>query len=280
MKFKFLTVLIGAFFLVGCGSKIDSQVEAFKMNLSSEKYNVASEIYKKNKEDESFLKYANEFIENDIIKKEEYLNRGSYVEIEEDINGILSFYNSESLINVKNKIKDLKLEVVLENKKLVQEKKYLEEELEKFQNSNVSDGTFSYQAYNNEKYGLKVEYPSIFTNVEENEEKSSLKISTSDGNASMLFEGWEKSKGENVDDMYENAINTISNMPYKEKGENTYVISWREGEFVYYKSVIVKETVVNSFIMKYPVSEQSLYNPILDSTYTSFVTSDSNEFYQ
>ena len=272
MKFKILTVVMGAVFLVGCGSKVDSQVEEFKMNLSSEKYNEASEIYKSNIDDESFVKYANEFIENDISEKAEHLDSMSYAEIEEDINGISSFYNSEKLIVLKDKIKEIKLDVVLENKHLVEEKKELEIKLKKAEEENATN--IDSVTYKNEKFGFSVEYPAEFSRKEEQDYR--VTFSTEDGKKSIFCEGWNKAEGENIEGMYASELEGNPNMPYKHKDKESYMVSWNEGENICYKYIVVGEKVVNSFIMKYPKSEEGNYNTILDGVYVSFKPGDLN----
>lgn len=284
MKIKFLAVIIGTFFLAGCASKPNNEVEEFKLNLSSEQYTQASEIYKENKENEEFKKYADEFIDNDIKSKEAYLNKKNYVAIEEDLDIISEFYNSKELINAKDKIKDIKIELSLENKKLADKNTKLEDELKELkakitEEENLKNGVFEYKNYLNERWKFSIEYPSFFDEIVVNGDNINVHFTSTTYDGTIILDGWNREETKSIDELFAEELANIPDMPYKEKHDDSYVISWREGELICYKTVLVGAHSMNSFIMKYPESEKAFYNPILENIYASFKPGDLSRRY-
>lgn len=284
MKIKFLAVIIGTFFLAGCASKPNNEVEEFKLNLISEQYTQASEIYKENKKNEEFKKYVDEFIDNDIKSKETYLNKKNYVAIEEDLDIISEFYNSKELINAKDKIKDIKIELSLENKKLADKNTKLEDELKELkakitEEENLKNGVFEYKNYLNERWKFSIEYPSFFDEIVVNGDNINVHFTSTTYDGTIILDGWNREETKSIDELFAEELANIPDMPYKEKHDDSYVISWREGELICYKTVLIGAHSMNSFIMKYPESEKAFYNPILENIYASFKPGDLSRRY-
>ncbi|MGL4346217.1 MAG: hypothetical protein ACRCTE_13545, partial [Cellulosilyticaceae bacterium] len=81
----------------------------------------------------------------------------------------------------------------------------------------------------------------------------------------------------NLEDMtaksaYEEAVNSTEHILYQFQKGNKYVLSWEEGDRMYYRTVVVGEGSSNTFEIDYPSEDEKQYDAVVERLYSSFKT--------
>lgn len=147
-------------------------------------------------------------------------------------------------------------------------------DVEKEQNQRVEKGEtkeeISYKSYTNSRYSFSIKYPDFLTEVTNSANGDGVILETINGSVSLRVWGEDNISSQSVKDMYDATINTTSNIAYKSLSGNSFVISWTEGLYTYYRKTIVGEDTMNSFILMSPTSEAKVFETITTTIYDSF----------
>lgn len=129
-----------------------------------------------------------------------------------------------------------------------------------------------YLYYNNERYGFSIEYPDIFSDYMLPENGDGIIFSNNEAGVQLTISGSNNVLDDTAEGLFSKEVNTLSNVNYQFQKDNFYVISWCEGETMYYKNVVVGPGSMNTFLISYPSSDEAYYDAIVTHLYETFTT--------
>ena len=131
-----------------------------------------------------------------------------------------------------------------------------------------------YKSYSNGKFSYSIMYPSNIKVVEDNTNGNVFK--SDDGKVSLQIYGNNNAPNDNIDAIYNKAIKN-TDMYYKVKSGNWFVISYVEGDEIIYQKKVVGKGSTNTFIFKFPANQKDQYAKVVDKLEKSFKTSTTEE---
>lgn len=168
------------------------------------------------------------------------------------------------------KIKDLDTEV--ENlKKEIDEYKKQDKVREVDIDSNDIKNN-EYVSYQNSRFRFSIKYPDTFRPILVSDNNDGIKLANEDESSILTVYGSNNAFRETVISAYEKAIKEHRNISYKKQKGNWFVVSWSEGNTIFYQKSVVGKGSINTFIFEYPADEKSMYDPIVSVLNKSFKT--------
>ena len=131
-----------------------------------------------------------------------------------------------------------------------------------------------YKNYNNKKFSYSITYPDNLKIGAETANGNVLK--SDDGKVSLQLYGTNNKSDDTIDSIYNKAIKN-TNMYYKVKSENWFVISYIEGDEIIYQKKVVGKASTNTFIFKFPANQKDKYTEAVDKLEKSFKTSSTDK---
>lgn len=138
----------------------------------------------------------------------------------------------------------------------------------------LSEFSFNNWKSYNHQYGYTIELPSQIH--EDRLDDSGVQNYNTDelqGRISIQIQSSSVSgnKQEALQQQYDYALQNLNNVKYKSIGRDFFIISYREGDFVYYYKTIVGENM-NTMSVGYSLSDTAIFNPLVSRISTSFIT--------
>lgn len=153
--------------------------------------------------------------------------------------------------------------------KVIQDRKIVEAKSKSKQNKEIG-----YVGSSNEKFAYSIMYPDNL--VVESETDNGNVLKSEDGKVSLQLYGNNNKDGDTIDSIYNKAIEN-TNMYYKVKSANWFVISYIDGDQIIYQKKVVGKASTNTFIFKFPTNEKAKYTSVVDKLEKSFKTSSTNK---
>lgn len=155
------------------------------------------------------------------------------------------------------------------------------EELKAIETKKISDAKsqsgqskeFVYKNYSNEKFSYSITYPDNLKMGTETVNGNVLK--SDDGKVSLHLYGTNNKSNDTIDSIYNKAIKN-TNMYYKVKSDNWFVVSYIEGDEIIYQKKVVGKASTNTFIFKFPANQKDKYTKVVDKIEKSFKTSSTD----
>jgi hypothetical protein len=142
--------------------------------------------------------------------------------------------------------------------------------------SQQSHGQSGWVNYHNDRYGLSLRYPSdLFVTQRSSAAGDGDLFATANGRARLLVGAFENTDHHSPKS-YQSYIARNSypglHADYAPVGGSWAVLSGTRGETMIYEKVMFScgGQVINSFALMYPVSERSLYDPVVEAIEDSF----------
>lgn len=275
----FISIIVSVLILLsGCGAKSTSakSIEEGKLALAGSKYDEAKKFFKlavdndkNNDEADSYYKLV-----SDYMDAESSLEKEDYEKCKELI--------SEIKLNLKyDSIKDdvEQLEKKIENGKTKDETSNKNTD-NVVMHSEDSLKNVEYLNYSNERYKFTIQYPYNMVSDGNADNNDGTVFNDADNNASLQVYGNNNILSKTLEEAYKDELQNLGKDPeYKQLLSDSYVISWKEDNNIFYKCCAVGEGSMNTFILKYPESDKSLYEGIVEKVYSSFKTPGINESY-
>lgn len=129
-----------------------------------------------------------------------------------------------------------------------------------------------YKNYNNARYGFSIEYPDIFDEQQLPTNGDGCIFVDHSRNVYLTVSAHNNNDDVNAETEYYTALTTHNNINYEFQKDNWYVLSWEEGEVMYYEKVVVGEGSTNLFTISYPSVDEKLYDDIVERLFHSFKT--------
>jgi hypothetical protein len=96
-------------------------------------------------------------------------------------------------------------------------------------------------------------------------------MTTGDGTASLALSGANNENGGSTRDYYEAAVsNAPGRIGYKKLGGTWFVVTYDTSDVVVYEKMFVGSGSLNSFVLTFPKSQRSKYEPIVTTIEKSF----------
>jgi len=119
-------------------------------------------------------------------------------------------------------------------------------------------------------FGFRIGYPASFITKNIAGTGDETTLTSSDGEASLVIAA-ANTNGSTLNDLYENSLKgVIEERAYKSVGGNWFVLSWKDGDRVYYQKMFVGSGSLNSFTFTFPDNQRSTYEPITTRIEKSF----------
>jgi len=160
---------------------------------------------------------------------------------------------------------------ILLDAKAVESKKIADEASQSDQSK-----VFEYKNYHNERYLYSIMYPNNLKIVDDHANGQGNMLESDDKKVSLQIYGTNNASNDNINSIYSKAIKN-TNMYYKVKAGNWFVISYIEGDKIVYQKKVVGKSSTNTFIFKFPSNEKDKYTTVVDTLEKSFKTSSTDK---
>ncbi|MDS1029959.1 hypothetical protein RDV78_05540 [Bacillota bacterium LX-D] len=130
----------------------------------------------------------------------------------------------------------------------------------------------TYSTYTNERFSFSMEYPSHFETAEEPANNDGRIFYSPDKKAKMTVFASYNAADETLRSLYNDEIDSHSNVTYKVKRRDWFVVSGIDGETIFYKKIMMEDDVIYTFLLECPQDEKSYYAPIIEHIVKTFKT--------
>jgi hypothetical protein len=133
----------------------------------------------------------------------------------------------------------------------------------------------TYRTYQNARYNFSIAYPSTLMPEGESDNGDGQAFRSGDDTVLMRAWGSQNISNESLREAYQAAISDIESLDggtatYKFLGRNFFVVSGTRGGKVVYQKTLMRGGTFKTFLLEYPVSLQSTYDPITAHVARSF----------
>lgn len=290
-KILAMILVVNSFCMYSCAEKIN-YLDEFKKEFDNKNYTFAMQIYSENKDTKSFKSDIDSILLKRVETMDKDINEENHLEYEQEVLCIEKLSNDIDLKSLKGKIEEIKKEIVRKeeekkNKELeelteksdLQENKDKNEDIKKEDKEIVATDKVEYEVYYNERYEYKGSYPKFLTELIPPQNGSGMHFSNVSKTVTVDFFAMNNVLQETSKTMYNSKIQDLNNISYKSVGKTYYVVSWAEGENIYYEYCKVGEGSSNGFVIKYPKAEQEKFDPIVTKMYEDFKSGDLSQSY-
>jgi serine/threonine-protein kinase len=132
--------------------------------------------------------------------------------------------------------------------------------------------TITYKQYVNGRYGFSIDYPSTFITKLLPDNSDGIVFSTQDDSAELTASGINNVLGDTAASYYNQLTQEHSNASYKMTKDNWVIVSWADGDSIFYEKDVIGAGSINSFTFKYPAAQKDYYSPIVSHLDSSFKT--------
>lgn len=142
-----------------------------------------------------------------------------------------------------------------------------------FANNNSStEQQASYVRYTNERYGFSIDYPSFLVVKSPSASGDGITMKTADNSVELTVWGSNNSLDQSVTSVYNESIKEHKNISFKTQSENWFVISWQDGDRIFYQKTVIGTGSINGFVISYPFSQNKTFDPIITELSSNFKT--------
>lgn len=136
----------------------------------------------------------------------------------------------------------------------------------------VKQQQVAYKQYVNARFGFSMEYPSTFVTKMIPDNNDGIILATPDGSVELTMSGVNNISNETVITSYNDLIKDHSNASYKNQQSNWFVVSWIDADKIVYEKGVVGKGSINTFIIKYPLTQKVSYDSIVSHFNSTFKT--------
>lgn len=167
---------------------------------------------------------------------------------------------------------DIELNNLIEEYKTAKNNSYNNTAINEASNSNYNTqySNVNYNNYYNTRFGYSIDYPSFLIEQPAPTNNDGRVFKSEDGQVSLTVYGNYNPLFETAEKVFNDNISSLSNISYKNLSGKSYVISWTEGNSIYYKCGIIEESLTSTFTLKYPSKDNEVFNGIVQRCYESF----------
>jgi hypothetical protein len=129
-----------------------------------------------------------------------------------------------------------------------------------------------YYKFINGRFGFSVDFPQSFNVGFLPANSDGARFSTPDGSASLTVSGGRHGPEWTLDDSLNKDLQRVQGVVgYTSKGEDWYVVSWKQDGAIYYEKVFMSDQYRNGFILSYLESQKNDFNEIVANIEKAFI---------
>jgi len=125
--------------------------------------------------------------------------------------------------------------------------------------------SFTYKTYTNSRFGFTVEYPATFTEDTPPSNNDGRKFYNEE--ATIIASGSHINiieENETIETYYNRKIESVSSpIAYQRLGDDWYVISYTEGDQIFYLKSIIGDDIISNLSISYPANKKDYYDPMV-----------------
>lgn len=147
-----------------------------------------------------------------------------------------------------------------------------ENKLDNKSEAKTGEEQIKFEKYINPRFGYSLSYPDKFKITKESDNGDGVELNFED--SKIIVYGSNNVLQDSPKGLYEGELKEISKKDLIESSleKNTYIIKWKEGNFLKYKKSTVGEESINSFEVVYPLSKEQEFIDIISKMSESFKT--------
>jgi restriction system protein len=131
-----------------------------------------------------------------------------------------------------------------------------------------------FTTYTNASYGFRISYPKSFVVKSVAEDGNGMSLVSSDGAATLDVAGGN-TNGYSLEDIHDASVaGATGELGYQQMGGTWFVITWKDGDRLFYQKVFAGRGSKNWFTFTFPEDQRSAYEPIVTGIEKSFRPGD------
>ncbi len=144
-----------------------------------------------------------------------------------------------------------------------------------FLNREVAPGYDGYYVYSNSRYGFYIYYPQELNPNRMPANGDGQAFTSNDESISLTVFGSNLISEEEIKDLYVDWMDTIQgDITYTVLEDNYFILSWLEGDTIYYQKTFAGKASQNTFIFSYPGDKAEEYKEAVEILESSFTHGD------
>jgi|GEM_PF-1648193 len=132
--------------------------------------------------------------------------------------------------------------------------------------------TITYVSYENGRFGFSIDYPDSFVTKSTPDNGDGILLASKDGSAELSVSGINNALGDTVDSFFKSLTEEHPDASLKTTQDNWVTMSWTDGETVFYQKSVIGTGSIDTFVLKYPKTQEDIYTTIITYLETSFKT--------
>ncbi|MEG2018077.1 MAG: hypothetical protein RR844_04080 [Clostridium sp.] len=133
-------------------------------------------------------------------------------------------------------------------------------------------GDYTYNKYENPRYGFSIEYPSFLTEMKESQNGDGIILQNKENTVVVILSGVNNALHKTSRELYEGYLNNTRGVVYKKRIDNSFMIAAENGNNSYYIYEVVGDGSINTFIIGYPKEDSKEFDKIITEMKKSFET--------
>ena len=137
-------------------------------------------------------------------------------------------------------------------------------------------GEPGWEVYENGRFGYEIEHPDFLKVVQESDNGDGVVLASSDGSCELRVWGSYNVMEDTLEGLLDFNVTSAEERGWKvvegskNVGEDSFAVSFRDGEFCVEERGILKGDVTAGFQLRYPASESEKFGPVLERVTASF----------
>jgi len=132
--------------------------------------------------------------------------------------------------------------------------------------------TITYISYANDRFGFTIDYPDSFVTKSTPDNGDGIILASKDGNAELSVSGINNALGDTAASFFKSLTEEHPDASLKTTQDNWVTMSWTDGDTVYYQKSVIGTGSIDTFVLKYPKTQEDVYTTIITYLETSFKT--------
>lgn len=133
-------------------------------------------------------------------------------------------------------------------------------------------GDYTYNKYENPRFGFSINYPSFLTEIKESQNGEGTILQNKESTVVVILAGVNNALQKTPKELYEGYINNTKGVVYKKLIGNSYMIAAENGNNSYFIYEVVGDGSINTFIVGYPKEDSKEFDKIIKEMKKSFET--------
>lgn len=133
-------------------------------------------------------------------------------------------------------------------------------------------GEYTYNKYENPRFGFKIDYPSFLTEMKESKNGDGVVFQNKENTVVLILSGVNNDVKKGVKELYKGYLDNTKGVTYNKLMGNSFIIAADNGNNSYFIYEMVGEGSINTFIVGYPNEDAKDFEKIIKEMKKSFET--------